>query len=209
MNVPKRQGHALPIAESELQSLDALEIVEARTHGMGSAAGHLDASSSSIAPVGLELMAHRLGNEPAAVLIPAAPRRGHRRRVGLIIGTVAGCALVLLAAGIARVGHASSTPSLAPAPETEVAPPLPAPQTANVTPAPGSDGTSASTTPDRSSTGTVRLARGLSPHRVLFDGKKLSSATGLVSCGTHQIRVNGGRAHSVDVPCGGEIEVSK
>ena len=87
----------------------------------------------------------------------------------------------------------------------------PAPQTANVTPAPApaSDGTAASTTPDGTSTGTVRLARGLSPSRVLFDGKKLTSATALVSCGTHQIRVNRGRAHSVDVPCGGEIDVSR
>ena len=210
MNVPKRQGNAPAIEESELQSLDALGIADALKPGMGNVEGRPDASSSTIAPVGLDLLPDRPRHDPPAVLTPAAPRRGQRRRVGFVIGTVAGCALILLAAGIARVGHASSTPSPAADPATEVAASTPAPQAADLapTPAPASDGTAASTTADGTS-GTVRLARGLSPSRVLFDGKKLSSATALVSCGTHQVRVNRGRAHSVDVPCGGAIDVSK
>jgi hypothetical protein len=44
---------------------------------------------------------------------------------------------------------------------------------------------------------------------VWLDGKKLSSGSSLVSCGTHQIKVGLRRAHSIDVPCGGEIGVTK
>jgi len=131
--------------------------------------------------------------------------------MGLIVGTVGGCALILLAGGIARVGHASSPPSPAVVPETEVAAATSAPLTTNVSPSPAPpavEGTPA-TSSAGPSTGTVRLGRGLIPSRVLFDGKKLTSTSALVSCGTHQIRVGHGRTHSVDVPCGGEIGVAK
>jgi hypothetical protein len=59
------------------------------------------------------------------------------------------------------------------------------------------------------STGTVKLVRPAVAGRVWLDGKKLTSPTALVSCGTHQIKVGFKARHSIDVPCGGEIAVSK
>jgi hypothetical protein len=145
--------------------------------------------------------------------MPEAPPPARRRHAGLVIGVGAGCALILVAAGIARVGHASSTPSPAVATATDGTAPASEPLPADTAPSPATatpNGAPAPALPDASSsTGTVRLARGVSPNRVLFDGKKLSSSSAVVSCGTHQVKVGRGRAHSVDVPCGGAIDVTK
>jgi hypothetical protein len=222
MNIPKHQGNIPAEAVSELQSLDYLEIVEALKQRP--ATGHADASSLSIAPVGLDLMPDRDPTresegglrevrEAAPTAVGSNPKR-RGRRVGLILGTIAGCMLIAVAAGIARVGHASSAPSPAAGPETQLAAATPEPLTGNVVPSPTPATAAVNETPapasrDESSVGTVRLGAGLSPRRVLFDGKTASSASALVSCGTHQIKIGHRRAHSVDVPCGGEIVVSR
>jgi hypothetical protein len=69
--------------------------------------------------------------------------------------------------------------------------------------------TPSTTTSTGASTGTVRLDRPATAGRAWLDGKKLSSSSALVTCGTHQIKVGRGRTHSIDVPCGGEIGVSR
>jgi hypothetical protein len=218
MNIPKRQGNIPAEAVGELQSLDFLEIVEALKPRTGNAAGEAEVSNVSIAPVGLDLMPDRApmrdlerAEEEAAPTV-GVPRSARRRRIGLLLGAVAGCALIVVAAGIARVGHASSAPSPAVAQQTETAAATSTPPAENVAPLaalPAVEAAPAPAPPDGSSTGTVRLASGLKPGRVLFDGKKLPTASTVVSCGTHQIKIGRGRAHSVDVPCGSEILVSK
>jgi hypothetical protein len=55
----------------------------------------------------------------------------------------------------------------------------------------------------------VRIVRPAAPGRVWLDGKKLTSSSAVVSCGTHQIKVGARKGHSVDVPCNGEVAVSK
>jgi hypothetical protein len=216
MNIPKRQGNAPAEAVSELQSLDFLEIVEALKPRTGSAAGQAEVSNVSIAPVGLDLMPdrapmldrHRADDEGVPTV--GVPPSGQRRRAGLVLGAVAGCVLIVVAAGIAGVGHASSARALAIAQPTEgVATSTPAENVAPLPTPPAAEAAPAPAPPDGSSTGTVRLASRLRPSRVLFDGKKLSTATAVVSCGTHQIKIGRARAHSVDVPCGSEILVSK
>jgi hypothetical protein len=210
MNVPKRSNRAPSEAEGELQSLDVLALAPMK---QGGTAGHPDASKSSIAPVGLDFLPMRGGSEEPSRPVREAPPPARRRHTGLVIGLVAGCALILVAAGIARVGHASSAPSPAAATATDVTAPASEPLPANATPSPAAatpNAVPAPAVPDASSsTGTVRLAHGVSPNRVLFDGKKLSSSSAVVSCGTHQIKVGRGRAHSLDVPCGGAIDVTK
>jgi hypothetical protein len=126
-----------------------------------------------------------------------------------VVGAIAGCALILVAAGIARVGHASSSPDVTSSPATLPATTATATTTfpaATLAPAPAIP---APTSLDLSSTGTVRLDRPATAGHVWLDGKKLSSSSAMVSCGTHQIKVGRGRTHSVDVPCGSEIGVSK
>jgi len=222
MNIPKRKGNAPVEATQELQALDVLEIVETLKSTPRPAPGTgvsrtTATSNSSIAPVGLDLMPQRAAADEEAnptmeIRLPA-PRR--RRLGGIVIGAIAGCALILVAAGIARVGHASSSPSTASAGTGTIATTV---SGTTATPA-AVVGTPAATTPaatgpaptslDVSSTGTVRLDRPATAGHVWLDGKKLSATSALVSCGTHQIKVGRGRTHSVDVPCGAEIGVSK
>ena len=215
MNIPKRKGNAPVEATQELQALDVLEIVETlkavSRAAPGTAVGRKAATSnSSIAPVGLDLMPQRaVADEEVNPTMEIRLPVRRRRLGGVVIGAIAGCALILVAAGIARVGHASSSPA--------TSSPLAMPTTtaaATATSAPTTTTTALTGGPapaplDVSSTGTVRLDRPATAGHVWLDGKKLSSKSALVSCGTHQIKVGRGRTHSVDVPCGSEIGVSK
>jgi hypothetical protein len=218
MNIPKRKGNAPVEATQELQALDVLEIVETLKNAPRGAPGttvtrKAATSNSSIAPVGLDLtpereVADEEVNPTMEVRLPA--RR--RRLGGIVIGAIAGCALILVAAGIARVGHASSSPSPASSPAVPATIAVVPATTGAPVIAPATTTPPASLAPaslDTSSTGTVRLDRPATPGHVWLDGKKLSSSSAMVSCGTHQIKVGRGRTHSVDVPCGSEIGVSK
>jgi len=135
---------------------------------------------------------------------PQFPER-RRRLVRVVAATVGGCTLILVAAGVARLLHptpnqsadapitiASVNPLAAAAPPTPAVDPSPAPPV----PAP--------------TTGTLRLQKPALPGHVWLDGKKLSQLEQTVSCGKHKVKVGAwGRAHSVDVPCGGELKVAK
>jgi hypothetical protein len=218
MTSPARKPVAPPEATQELQALDVVEIVQTP---IAPSVRAPVSSNSSIAPVGLEIRPQKAAaadeevNPTMEIHLPV-----RRRRLGVVVGAaLSACALILVAAGVARVVHASSGPeaaagdlrtnaavaaatapaSLATSQATSAA--------ATVTPAT----TSASTATSSSgvSTGTVRLDRPAYAGHVWLDGKKLSSSSAMVSCGTHQIKVGFRRAHSIDVPCGGELGVSK
>jgi hypothetical protein len=177
------------------------------------------ASPASIAPVGLEMAAEGDGSEEApdprkeraqqtgSIRLPLK----RRHLGGIVVAAVAGCGLILVAAVIARVSHASNQPtppaalsavlSTATNDFKPMLPPSPPRATAPAsTPAPS----------DAATTGTVRLQHPATAGRVWIDGKKLTSTSALVNCGAHQIKVGAwGRARSVQIPCGGEIVVSK
>jgi hypothetical protein len=216
MNIPKRKGNAPVEATQELQALDVLEIVEMlkppSVTTKPARKAITSTSNSSIAPVGLDLTPGRAAtdeevNPTMEIRLPV--RR--RRLGGIVVAAVAGCALILVAAGIARVGHASSTPDTAALPPSTTTTTATATATSvplATTPPPVAT-SAAATSSDGASTGTVRLERPATAGRVWLDGRKLSSTSAMVSCGTHQIRVGRGRTHSIDVPCGSEIAVSK
>jgi len=134
-----------------------------------------------------------------------------RRLRGVVIAAVSACALILVAAGIVRVGHASSEPAresraqaalaTTAAYNVATAPPSPGPPPSGAAPQPA-----AVSVP---TAGTLHLGRNLTPRWVWLDGKKLGSRTEVVSCGPHQIKVGRARAHAIDVPCGGELRVSR
>lgn len=220
MNAPVRKPVVPAEATQELQAADVLEVLGAKGPAKVSAARRPLGSQSSIAPVGLDLAVGADEGDEDDVRgvtgghVPGAPRK---RFKGLVIGVVSGCALILVAAGVARVVHASDEPSSAashasaPAAVTTTqaaAPATPPPTTTPVAPSPAPIA-AAAPAPDRTTTGTVRLDRPAKAGRVWLDGKKLTSSTALVSCGTHRIKVGYGRTHSIDVPCGGEIGVSR
>jgi hypothetical protein len=47
------------------------------------------------------------------------------------------------------------------------------------------------------------------PRWVFLDGKKLVTRSDVVTCGPHQVRVGRNKSHTIDVPCGGELRVSR
>jgi len=221
MNSPARKPIAPPEATQELQALDVVEIVQTPiAPSVRDPAG----SNSSIAPVGLEIRPQKAAaadeeaNPTMEIRLPVP-----RRRLGaVVVGTLSACALILVAAGVARVVHASSgDPAAASVPPTNAAvaaATAPAslataaaasPATAGRAPAAPPSTTSPSTSGSGGSTGTIRLDRPALPGHVWLDGKKLSSGSAMVSCGTHQIKVGFRRTHSIDVPCGGEIGVTR
>lgn len=221
MNAPVRKPVVLAEATQELQAADVIEVLGTKTTGKSGVSRRPLGSQSSIAPVGLDLaVGGGEGDEEedrgatGHVLLPA-PRK---RFKGLVIAVVSSCALILVAAGVARVVHASDEPASASHASSATAPLTTSTQTASpgttTTPAPQSApapvAAAAAAAPDgTSSTGTVRLDRPAKAGRVWLDGKKLTSPSALVSCGTHRIKVGHGRTHSIDVPCGGEIGISK
>ena len=187
------------------------------------------ASSASIAPVGLEIEVDNTDErvEPAkeeAHQTGLFPVPMQRRRLGaVVVGTVAGCALILIAAVVARVSHASNEPtprataaksaSAATTPgnlPTSWEQPRPT-QGPGLSPvAVSSQSVAGPIGSEVPSTGTVRLSRPSAAGHVWLDGKKLTSTSALVGCGVHQIKIGAhARPRSVDVPCGGEIVLSK
>jgi hypothetical protein len=224
MTAPTRKPVVLAEATQELKAADVVGVLGAFESGGVSTAGvalprkPLD-SQSSIAPVGLDLAK---GADPGEeddvldVVAPAAALPARRRRLGKIVGGALGaCAVILVAAVVARFGQTtaetSASASTAGLPNANEAA---ATAAEGVGGAPASPATTpgnlaAAAAPGPGSAGTVRLAKPTLAGHVWLDGKKLSATSVLVSCGTHQIKVGYGRKHSIDVPCGGEIAVGK
>ncbi len=194
-------------------------------------------SPTSIAPVGLELPDADVQEDvlpSAQQTLSIRPIQARRLR-GIVIGAVAGCALILVAAVVARVSRASDpahTTAIASAPATGAAAASRAPTPGAGAPAAGAPSPASAAAPsgaaspgardeahplaaipppptDGPVTGTLRVQRPATPGRVWLDGRKLTSGSALVSCGAHQLRVGRGRARSVQVPCGGELVVSR
>ena len=214
MNGPERKRNVPAEATQELQALDVLEIVETLQAKPGSGARRPVPSNSSIAPVGLDLMPQRGGadEEVNPTMQVRLPMR-RRRLGGIVIAAVAGCALILVAAGIARVGHASSEPSTAAASSrndhARHAPRRP-PQRLLRHRRPLRFRYPHLRSRRRVGRAPGRCASTSRPRRAgLARREEAISSSALVSCGTHQIKVGRSRTHSIDVPCGGEIGVAR
>jgi hypothetical protein len=157
------------------------------------------------------------GREPARPAQEIADQTGalppivrRRRFDGVVIATVAGCALILVAAAISRVSHASSAGE-GPAPVRAPAAPVTTDEPNASAPGAALPAVAAAPEPvERPTKGTVRLDRASLAGRVWIDGKRLTATTVAVTCGPHQIKVGASaRARSLDVPCGGELVVAR
>jgi hypothetical protein len=142
------------------------------------------------------------------VWLPARRRKLTR----IVIGAVAACALILVAAGVAHMlrpnqdsaafaatGNASAA---APPALTTASPPA-------ATTAPTATTAPSPPVPDAPQTGTLHLLRPAAPGKVWLDGQKLTLASATVSCGDHQLKVGHAKAHTVTIPCGGDLKVSR
>jgi len=230
MSAPTRKPVVIAEATQELQADAVVGVLDTigTVHTAGSVSGvslprPSLGSQASVAPVGLDLAQGRDNGDDeeimqttSSVVLPARRRNLSK----IVFGTLGACTIILVAAGIARIGHAMNEPAAAPGTTPTSMSGASTPSTAAAT-TPGTPSTPASpanaiataavgaTATDPASSGTVRLGRPTLAGHVWLDGKKLKATSVLVSCGTHQIRVGHGRKHSIDVPCGGEISVSR
>jgi hypothetical protein len=133
-----------------------------------------------------------------------APAR-RRKLKRIVIGTLAACGAILLAAGIVHLvrpsndtsAYAATNSVTAPA----AAPPVVAAPVAAPAPAPVADAPQS---------GTLSLLRPAVPGKVWLDGQKISAASATVTCGKHQLKVGArSKAHAIDIPCGGELKVTR
>jgi hypothetical protein len=214
---------APPRAETtqELLAADVMEVVQPRGP---------DYSASSIAPVGIDLppmRAPRMSDDEQEEYNPTRELRAIQRRrlAPVVVGAVAVCAVILLAAGVVRLSHSGDGPVANAAQQTTVTiaskptstttststststfSPITAAAKAALptsTPTP----TSAPVGGDAPTTGTILLGRA---SRVWLDGKRLNGTSALVRCGSHRIKLGVyAKSRPIDVPCGGEVTVKR
>jgi hypothetical protein len=132
-----------------------------------------------------------------------APAR-RRKLKRIVIGTLAACGAILLAAGIVHLVRPSNDTSAYAATNSATAPATPppavSPPLATAAPAPA----------DVPQTGTLTLQRPAAPGRVWLDGQKISAASATVTCGKHQLKVGArSKPRAIDIPCGGELKVTR
>jgi hypothetical protein len=133
-----------------------------------------------------------------------APSR-RRKLKRIVIGTLAACGAILLAAGIVHVVHPSNDTSAYAATNSAPAPIVPDPPAITPVAAPAP-----APMADAPQTGTLYLLRPATAGKVWLDGQKISAASATVTCGKHQLKVGArGKAHAIDIPCGGELRVTR
>lgn len=131
------------------------------------------------------------------------PPERRKKLTRIVLGTLAACALILVAAGIVHLVRPSNDAADV-ATSATAATPVPLPAAAPAAPA------VAAAPPDAPQTGTLRLQKPLVAGKVWLDGQKMTVASATIACGTHQLKIGAhGRPRSIDVPCGGELKLSR
>ncbi len=133
------------------------------------------------------------------VLLPARRQKLSR----IVFAALGACGLILVAAVVIHLLRPKEDATLA-APPAAITPAVPAPATAS----PPAAAAAAAPVPDAPQTGTLHLQRPAAPGKVWLDGQKLTTASSTVRCGDHQLKVGRGKAHSVTIPCGGDLKIS-
>lgn len=180
-------------------------------------------SVSSLRPVGISVR----GNDPDRTYETLSNEWGNserrRRLARVVVGAVAACGVILAAAGVRVVAGlvpsslaASMPPAVAHAQVPAESPPTPvaAPEPVAASPAdPRPPAQPANGSPLKSAAptmGTLILDHPASPGHVWIDGERLTGEYPTVACGKHEIRVGlHGHPHPIDVPCGGDLHVSR
>jgi len=145
------------------------------------------------------------GTGSLRIALPPARREKLTRIVFAAVGT---CGLILVAAGIAHVVRPSQdTPALAATAAAATPAPVVAPAIPTANPSPAAQ--AAAPVPDVPQTGTLHLQRPAAPGKVWLDGQKITALSATVNCGDHQLKVGRGKAHSINIPCGGDLKVSR
>lgn len=176
-------------------------------------------SVASLRPVGLSVRANDPDRTYEALSNEWDISERRRRLARVVVGAVAVCGVILAAAGVRLVvSRAPSTlaetpPSAAVRSPTEsvgmpVAASEPAPEPAADPQA--TQSRSGAPLKNAATMGTLVLEHPAIAGHVWLDGERLTGESLTVACGRHEIRVAPhGRAHPIDVPCGGNVRVSR
>jgi hypothetical protein len=202
-----RSGRSGPEATQEIDASDVLEVIQV--------APDEAPSSPSLIGVGVDLDAGRYDQTQQIRL--AARRRQLSRYV---IGAVAGSCLILVASLVKRESAASNAPphvAASPPAATTARAPRPLLATANIPPPPPApisslppaDRVAEESATTASVSGSIRFAAPAKPGWIWLDDKRLTATSAIVSCGTHQVKVGYRAKHAVEVPCGGEVVLSR
>jgi hypothetical protein len=126
-----------------------------------------------------------------------------RRLTRIVVAAIASCALILIAAAGARLSRSKGAAATATATATATTT-----TTTTATTNPTAAATQTTTAPVESTTGNLILVRPAVRGYVWLDGKKITTTSGGVACGPHQIKVGSfGHLHPITVPCGGDLKV--
>jgi hypothetical protein len=198
-----------PDATQEIAIDDILEVAELASIDVEV---HFEPDTSerraphSVAPFEIDVPRARADS---TFVIPALEYRGPRRKLGWVVGSVLGTAVVILGAGLLR--HASEPDELPVAaavqvPRAELMPTLPrAPRaTARLSTA-GEVPVVALDSLPQAPVGTIV---GAAHRRLTVDGSLVRGSSAVVGCGKHAVKVGWAKkARWVDVPCGSEVTV--
>jgi hypothetical protein len=144
------------------------------------------------------------GTGSRRISLPPERRKNLTR---IVIGALGTCGVILIAAGIAHLLRRDDVDTPASAATSAAAMP-PAPAAAPASP-PSMPLPAATPTTDAPQTGTLRLLHPAVPGKVWLDGQKITAASATVACGDHQIKIGRAKAHTVNIPCGGDVKVAK
>ncbi len=163
----------------------------------------------------LQVIPRRVSSTPSLVgngstgriWLPPPARRRHLTRV--VVATVGACGAILIAAAIVHLARSKDENAFAATSGTAAVAPVAAPSSPVPSAAAAPALPAIPPPPAEPQSGTVTLQRPAVMGHVWLDGQKLNANSATISCGKHQIKVGAhGRAHAVDVPCGGEVRVS-
>jgi hypothetical protein len=174
-------------------------------------------SASSLRPVDLAARANDQNRTYETLSNEWDMSERRRRLARIVIGAVAACVVILAAAAVRAVAGmvpssmAASAPHAGAISPAEPTPPsAPAPNPGPTTPAEASPTNAPPMKSAAPTMGTLTLEHPAAPGHVWFDGERLTAEHATVACGKHEVRVGlHGHAHSIDVPCGGDIHVSR
>ncbi|HXX65855.1 MAG TPA: hypothetical protein VEK07_01660 [Polyangiaceae bacterium] len=181
-------------------------------------------SVASLRPVGLSVRANNDPDRTYEVLSNEWDVSERRRRLArVVVGAVAVCGVILAAAGVRLVmGRASSSEASSAAPAAALQSPAESAglrgaasggagdQVQAADPRASAESAGAAPLNNAATMGLLILERPAAPGHVWLDGDRLTAESTTISCGRHEIRVAPhGRAHPIDVPCGGNLRVSR
>jgi hypothetical protein len=154
-------------------------------------------SFPSIVPVGLDVDV-----EPFD-LTPEAHLAVRRRKLARFVTGAVGVACAILAASVIKLTVGGDHVTASQTSSAQDPPVFAVPRA----PAPANRVGTFERQSEAAISGLVRFTT--RPGWAWLDGHQLTATSAIVPCGTHQVQIGGEEQHDVDVPCGGEVVVSR